>query len=892
MSAILKRDAPLRVSGTPASDAAAVPAPSTPMQHDIAAIARLHGDASFSYGDLRARGIALTQAASGQLWTDYNLHDPGVTLLESLCYALTEGVFGAQADIADLLTAADGHIHYRQHALHGAEDALPCRPTTELDLLRYLLDRVPAVRQLRLQMDADGLWQMALRVSDEDGAAAARHLTRAYHAARNLCEDLRDTPKVLKPRWCALEISLSVEGPRDPGDVLVELVRRCADIVSAAPPRQPLQARLGQRDALGQPAGTAELFDGPVLRCGWIADEALRDDPANRLHFSDLARALREIDGVTAISALRLVPLATMAGGSSGAEASDVSEVSDAEDDPAGTSLPWHGEDWALQLRWPDVPAMLDNWQVSQRGSRVHLDTRALLAKFADARQAQRVASSSPRTAPFTGRLFARPSGRYLPDAPYLSIWHHLPPLYREYHLAPRADAERQAQFGAYLALIEQWQAHGNAQMQQVRQMYSIEAEPRESYWWAPLDGSDIPGLAGVNARTADATRALLAADDDAIDRRGRVLDLLLSLHGESCDQHAIQRFGVYYDQAVWQQHLYACKRQFLRRIVRHTRDRAGAFDYSRPSLGRRGNTAPLQERIGLLLGFSQAHSRRLTGTLAMHGMAIDERAHRSAEQGLPQETRQGPAHAAPKHAEPLMMWPPLRSRIVAHFDEDVALRAVHERLSFHFTDLDSRAMPAALLRCAAHAGRYHRAEATTGSELWLGPDENGQWWRLAVRAGQTGVVAPALYLHELACRVQREAEGLHLVEHVLLRPLGNADGDISETFYANRVSLFLPGWTARGADQSFRDLATGIIAQACPAHIQPNVHWLDHAALTAFEQEFEAWLDARVALAREAGNENAASVDGNAAVAARVDTCAAALRRRLQALASPGAAR
>ncbi len=125
-----------------------------------AAIARLHGDAPFSYPDLRARGIALSQAASGQLWTDYNLHDPGVTLLESLCYAMTEGVFAADADVADLLTAPDGRIHYRRHALHGAEEALPCRPTTEADWLRYLLDRVPAVRQLRLRMPAaDGRWR-------------------------------------------------------------------------------------------------------------------------------------------------------------------------------------------------------------------------------------------------------------------------------------------------------------------------------------------------------------------------------------------------------------------------------------------------------------------------------------------------------------------------------------------------------------------------------------------------------------------------------------------------------------------------------------------------------------------------------------------------------------
>jgi len=863
-----------RASPIPAAGRSAEPPPET-VAPPTAAIARLGGDADFSYGDLRARGIALAQAASGQVWTDYNLHDPGVTLLESLCYALTEGVFGAQADVADLLAAPDGRIHYRRHALHAAEDVLPCRPTTELDLLRYLLDRVPAVRQLRLHMtdvqwEADGsmgggmggrsggLWQMALRVTDGDGEAAAADIARAYLAQRNLGEDLLAVPQVLRPRWCALEISLSVSGARELGDILVELMQRCADIVGTAPPRQPLQARLGQRDAHGNPAGTAELFDGPVVQCGWIAAEDLRRDPANRLYFSDLARALREIDGVASIGALRLVPL----------EAVDVPAMDDVAGSTNGAedSLPWHGTDWALQLRWPDTPEMLAGWQVTRRGSRLHIDMRALLERLADARQAQRVASTAARVSPFAGHLVARPAGRHLSDAPYLSIWHHLPPLYREYHLAPRADAERQAQFAAYLALLEQWQAHGNAQMQHLRQLFSIERDPIESYWWEPLDATHVPGLAGVGAEPADGTARALAGEDNVLDRRSRVLDLLLALHGESCDQHSIQRFGVYYETDAWQRHLYACKRRFLQRIVRHTRDRAGAFDYSRPSLGRRGNTAPLHERVCLLLGFGQSHSRLLAGTLDAYGIALD--AH----------TRHGPRSEPPAGAQPLVMWPPVRARIVAHFEEDLALRQVHDRLAFHFTGLDPRTLPAALFRCAAHAGHYHRVEGDAGPELWLGPDESGHWWPLAVREGPGDVIAPALYLHELACRVQRDAEGLHLVEHVLLRPLGESGepDDVPDGFYTHRITVILPGWTARGADRSFRDLAVETIALGCPAHILPDVRWLDHAALTAFELDFEAWIAARVRHAADGATPETTAL---------LDACARRLRKQLLAM-------
>lgn len=858
------------------------PRPPTLMSHDAfedvlpdtAAIARLHDDPAFSYGDLRARGIAMAQAMSGQLWTDYNLHDPGVTLLESLCYALTEGVFGAQADMADLLTAPDGRIHFRRHALHGPEDALPCRPTTETDWLRYLLDCVPAVRQLRVRMpDGDGCWHMALRVTDDDGDAAAREVARAFRAQRNLAEDLGGMPQVLRPRWCLLEVRLSVDGPRDVADILVDMVRRCADIVAAAPPRQPLQARLAQHDAFGNPLGTAELFEGPVARCGWIAAEDLRRDPANRLFFADLAHALRDIDGVADIGALRLVPLTPAGGGAYRVDGVDEGVDDGADDnqgDPSGRyvdSLPWHGDDWALQLRWPDTSAMLANWQVTRRGKLLHVDTGMVLERMADARQAQRVISAAaPRTAPFAGRLLKRPAGQYLPEGRYLSIWHHLPPLYREHHLAPRADAERQAQFGAYLALLEQWLAHGNAQLQHVRQLFSVERDPGSSYWWAPLDADDIPGLDGVHDDQAPGAADGPDSEDDVLDRRSRALDLLLALHGENCDQHSIHRFGAYFDASGWQQHLYRCKRRFLQRIVRHTRDRGGAFDYGRPSLGRRGNTAPLQERVGLMLGFAHTHSRLLAGVPGAQGLVLDP------------HPRRAPHAAAPDHMEPLLMWPPIRARIVAHYDEDVKLGQVHDRLAFHLPGLDPRALPAALFRCAAHAGRYHSVAGTDGAELWLGPDEDGRWWRLAVRDGPGGVLAPALYLHEVACRVQRDAEGLHLVEHVLLRPLGDA-GPAAQDVGAHRISVVLPGWTARGADQSFRDLAVETVALGCPAHVMPTVHWLDAQALAAFEDDFAAWLAARM---RYANDESAQAV-------AEVDAFARRLRERLAAL--PGGA-
>jgi hypothetical protein len=45
---------------------------------------------TLDFNKLRAEGIDLIQALSGDEWTDFNVHDPGVTTLEVLCYGLTD----------------------------------------------------------------------------------------------------------------------------------------------------------------------------------------------------------------------------------------------------------------------------------------------------------------------------------------------------------------------------------------------------------------------------------------------------------------------------------------------------------------------------------------------------------------------------------------------------------------------------------------------------------------------------------------------------------------------------------------------------------------------------------------------------------------------------------
>src|SRR5579864_7556594 len=83
------------------------------------------------YAYLKARGVRLAQRLSSKIWTDYNEHDPGVTTIEQLCYALTELSYRAELPVADLLAQPlTGRIEARNHGLFTPRHILPCNPVS------------------------------------------------------------------------------------------------------------------------------------------------------------------------------------------------------------------------------------------------------------------------------------------------------------------------------------------------------------------------------------------------------------------------------------------------------------------------------------------------------------------------------------------------------------------------------------------------------------------------------------------------------------------------------------------------------------------------------------------------------------------------------------------
>ncbi|HWK04711.1 MAG TPA: hypothetical protein VNS58_13820 [Puia sp.] len=93
------------------------------------------------YELLRAEGLKHIESLSSALWTDYNAHDPGITILEALCYALTELGYRADFDMKDLLTDKNGNTVGGQ-VFFTAKQILTNNPLTIDDYRKVLIDIV------------------------------------------------------------------------------------------------------------------------------------------------------------------------------------------------------------------------------------------------------------------------------------------------------------------------------------------------------------------------------------------------------------------------------------------------------------------------------------------------------------------------------------------------------------------------------------------------------------------------------------------------------------------------------------------------------------------------------------------------------------------------------
>lgn len=220
------------------------------------------------FESLRARAVQFAQAASGNIWTDYNLHDPGVTLLEQTCFALSEIGYQAAHPIRDLLTDADGQLRYADLALYDPRAVLPSAPVTDLDLTSYLSDQPGVSSAWVTRGSRIGLYDVVVIPSDPeeaevDEAVLATQVAARFAQMRPLATDLGQIV-IARKRDTVLSGRIEVSPTADPERVAARFYYHVSAILRGrAAPRNRKQG--ATRDAVyDQP----ELFFRPRAETG------------------------------------------------------------------------------------------------------------------------------------------------------------------------------------------------------------------------------------------------------------------------------------------------------------------------------------------------------------------------------------------------------------------------------------------------------------------------------------------------------------------------------------------------------------------------------------------------------------------------------------------------
>ncbi len=432
---------------------------------------------------LRQAGISHAQEASADLWTDYNLHDPGVTLLEQTCYALTELAYRSDLPLRDLLTGADGVLNFDELGLFSATAVLRSAPVTRSDL-ETCLGSLPQAARVRLsETGRQGLLnaQVIPQTGFSDAEAVAA-VAETFAACRPLCTDLADKIETARPVRARLGGRIVVGRRALPERVAAEVWLRVELILRGTP--------LGERpDTAARGATRADVAEEPMLFEGI---PPLQGTPGRSAH----------------IAALRLVP--------------DLEEVQSLDlTTEAGELLP--------DFRPPDADSYLallppegdGTLSVVQDGALVLLDP-ARLAHEIDRLRAEFLAAEANRLDPTD---WSAPRSGEPRRFDHISVNATLPGIYVFRPISPEAR-----QLAGYRSLIDALLGGMTSDLDQLPGLFSADGAQTVSHWpHLPQLGRD----AGL-IQSSDDWSATFARHDHWHHRRGQVLDLLIALQGEA----------------------------------------------------------------------------------------------------------------------------------------------------------------------------------------------------------------------------------------------------------------------------------------------------------------------------------------------------------------------
>ena len=817
------------------------------------------------FGALLRAGLARVQTLSGDHWTDFNEHDPGVTILEALCFALTDAAYRIGHPIEDILSssAAATGVGPECQPLFPAHAALTSAPLTENDYRKLICDAVPELRNVwlfRRSGAGDGddclcdvLVQPVPASVDGRHAPDARPASEARILAevagvlrenRNLGEDFGRIEVVGEKRF-AIDARIEIGTDHDPDSTVARLIFNLEMRLNPTPERCDIAGELRRGRTLD------EVFAGPKLARGAIADASLRPLDTDVPEEAVRAAAL-ELDAVEGISLLGIEAEATAtprAAPTVSRRPADIRRIGVFRD-----GIP-------LEVDPGRVQTLLRHYEQDRRWHALNAIPATATTGYA------RVPEGNAR------RALAR----------YRSIQHFFPAVYGIGRFGihgegagpdagPDALSEADADSGrlaetrqlkGYLLFFEQLLADLLAQLENTNRLFSFGAEDHTYFWQSlarpGLAESDAPPniapVLGDRAAYEAGLDALVAAGDHVAERRNRALDHLLARFNEAFDGDELRRLidNRAQDPDKFLDRMVALKRGFLEDWVALSARRGLGVTPHDP-----GET-PLEKRIRLKSG--------LEGRVYVIEHVLLRTAGRPrgiGELAVGRDFRlAGPGGRAARLAD-------------GGFGVHLVIDARGSEPTW-----------SALCQRLVTIGRQRRSYRISppgGYRVSISIDD-GNGLGAALCEEFPSVVAAEAVICRLVALFDRAARGEVGIGTILAPAL------LPTRFFDHSASVFVAPMTpdAPGAASAgYRNFVERTVAENMPAHIDAPCYWLEtEDEAVAFRAERAQWL-AAIGAARAAGSETAdgaAASDDVAPLRQRIHRayCRALLARRFE---------
>ena len=797
---------------------------------------------TLDHHQLYAIGLNHAQQLSNRIWTDYNVHDPGITILELLCYAITDLGYRASFPVKDILADQSDNVANMAKQFFTARQILPNRSLTRPDYRKILIDldgvKNAWLTQHQLSYFADtvlgklltenpglegiqeikivGLYDITIEYIDKITTNPQKKVVRdnvfkQLQANRNLCEDFVGY-KEIENQFFNLCCDLELEPSANVSAVKAEVFFQVQNYLCPSIHFYSLSQMLERRRKDGSLYTADQIFDGPALSSGFIDDEELANaELRTSIRLSDIISLIMDINGVLAVRDILIIPIS---------------------DNPDIPPVPLDNK-WVVDVIPGKKPTLgVDfledtNYLIKfyKRNMPVFANMAKVLVSLADL-------NAKAAVKPAIGSLndFEIPLGSYRNPADYYSFQNDFPAIYglSDTGLDRSATLKREAlayQLKGYLLFYDQIMADFFAQISHVKDLFSTNPTIQRTYFYQVVDSfvkSDIiykPVEADILTTLEEKTEAQSVHSA----RRNRFLDHLIARFAERFNDFASI---IYTELGASPESIASYKCDFLANYPAISSERLLAYNYSLNNdsdLWNSANVSGLERRLAKLLGIPNFLRRDLNDFNFTIYAEIDS---------TPNDE--------------------FRFRVRNDHTGKIILSG-----STHYLTEDlARAEMRKAINAAKLPSGYEKKKTTDNRFYFNVIDQSGEVIARRIEYFDTEEKMNTA-LNELISYLQENFsdEGMYLIENILVRPeqqddpfmrICKAEAQTScSDFdpYSYRLHIILPAENGRFTNMHFRKFVEEIIREETPAHILPKICWIGKDDMAKLENAYHDWI-------------------------------------------------